>query len=85
MLKGKLFKKNNQIWVVKYDNPNFTTNPIPICELPIYVKDLTESQIFSLTENMEINFEIIDEFTHSHLYTDVGLFDGVTMAKLNFN
>jgi hypothetical protein len=85
MLKGKLFKKNNQIWTVKYDNPNFTTVPIPICELPIYTKDLTESQIISLIEDMEVNFEIMDEFTHSHLYDDVGLFDGIIVAKLNFN
>jgi hypothetical protein len=84
-MKGKLYKREgDRVWVIRYNNPNFTTEPIPVCELPIYHKDLTESQKWCMYQGMEIEFKIIDEFTNPELYTDVGLFEGITMAKLIF-
>jgi len=84
-MKGKLFKrKDDKVWMVRFPKPTFNESPIPESELPTYHKNLTDSQKWHMDEGNEVEFEIIDEFTHPHLYTDVGLFEGVTMAMLKF-
>lgn len=85
-MKGKLFKRSgDKVWMVKYNDPSVTEHPIPIRELPIYHKNLTISQKWSLEVGMVVEFEIIDEFTHPELYEGVPLFEGITLAKLIFN
>ena len=84
-MKGKLFKrKEDKVWMIRYPKPGFTEDPIPYSELPIYHKNLTESQKWHMSEGSEVEFEIMDEFTHPDLYTDVPLFEGVTLAMLKF-
>jgi len=84
-MKGKLFKRSeDKVWMVRYNNPLVVEHPIPTCELPIYYENLNESDRWSLHENMVVEFEIIDEFTHPELYVGVGLFEGVRLAKLIF-
>lgn len=82
VLKGKLFKeKDSGVWMIRYVDSNVN---LMVRELPVYRENLTESQKWSMDVGMEIEFEIIDEFTHPKLYENVGLFDGITMAKLIF-
>lgn len=82
---GELFKrKSDGVWMIRYQNPNFISQINEFVELPVYHKNLTESDKWSMYQGMKVNFDIIDEFTHPHLYRDVGLFEGNEMVLLKF-
>lgn len=71
-----LLSHNGKEWVVKYCN-------IGKKELPLYHKDVELVElIFDEDETRNITFEIIDEFSHPHLFEDIGWGDGYYCAKL---
>jgi regulator of RNase E activity RraB len=75
---GKLHKKENT-WVVQY-KMDFDFYATDGGEIPVYPGDAI--YCFEIDNNKEVEFEIIDEFSHSHLYEGVGWGDGITYAKL---
>jgi hypothetical protein len=88
-MKGILKKVNNQ-WLVYY-NENTTSVVTRLIELPLYPNDVTmlgefESFEFGdgskIFDELPVQFEVIDEFTHPELYT--GLEWGIgKFAKLS--
>ena len=46
--------------------------------IPVYPKDINNE----LVPGSTVKFELIDEFTHPELYTDIAFMDGVVYAKL---
>lgn len=52
--------------------------PIKQRMIPVYPKDINNK----LVQDSPVKFELIDEFTHPELYTDVAFMDGVVYAKL---
>jgi hypothetical protein len=72
-MKGILFN-NGKEWVIKYD-----THKV----IPLYYKDDEKVDIqFEPTHTQEVDFEIVDEFTHQHLFYNVGWGEGSPCAKL---
>ena len=71
-----LLSHNGKEWVVKYCH-------ISEKELPLYHKDVESiDEVFNPTFTKSVEFEIIDEFSHPHLFEDVSWGDGVYCAKL---
>jgi len=83
-MKGKLFKDKDKVWSVfyikEYPSGNLTKT------LPLYIGDFDKKKskepTMVLEEGKEINFEIVTEFTHPHLYENVGWGDGIDYAKI---
>jgi hypothetical protein len=77
-MQGKLIKKENT-WVVSYkkDKDLVATDG---GEIPVYPGDAI--YCFEIDINKEVEFDLIDEFSHPHLYEGIGWGDGVTYAKL---
>ena len=73
-MKGTLKKVNNQ-WLVYYQE-SIMSNVLRNIELPLYPKDCDSLNEFEnksvdgleVFDNLAIQFEIIDEFTHPKLY-----------------
>lgn len=72
-MKGKLLKKETG-WIVSYTDV-FNLQK----ELPLYHKDIVSD---STQDSTEIDFEIVDEFTHPELFYGVDFWSGVECAKL---
>lgn len=66
---GFLNKIENE-WYITYSDKS----------LPLYPEDALYCLDFD--NGMLFDFEIIDEFSHPEKYKDVGLYDGITYAKL---
>ncbi len=80
-MKGTLHK-TEQGWVVEYAKHS---------ELPLHPDDVKQiEEDAKVFDNIEariaacssVEFEIIDEFTHPELFTNVGWGDSITYAKL---
>lgn len=81
---GKLRKKNQE-WEVVYEVMDGKQS------LPLHPHDVKQiekdSQIFDniearIANNPRVQFEIVDEFTHPHLFEGIGWGDGMPCAKL---
>lgn len=71
-----LLSHNGKEWVVKYCH-------ISEKELPLYHKDAEDiEKVFTAKFTKNVEFEIIDEFSHPELFEDIGWGDGVYCAKL---
>ena len=90
MLEGNLIKHNG-VWSVKYFHrkPNteveWAERIVPL--YPENEEEFREMEIMfdhfeSRTTNQAVTFELVDEFTHPHLFDSVGWGDGTTCAKL---
>ena len=89
-MKGKLIYDQGEWWVqhmatspdgVEYFQADTMLHPDDVkfledCNL---VFDNLEARV---TVNPDVEFEIVDEFTHPELYTNVGWGDGIKYAKL---
>ncbi|CAB4154645.1 hypothetical protein UFOVP1307_106 [uncultured Caudovirales phage] len=69
------FRLNN--WFVSCSNKAGNL-PIKQRMIPVYPKDINNE----LVPDSTVKFELIDEFTHPELYTDIAFMDGVVYAKL---
>jgi hypothetical protein len=82
-MKG-ILSKSNRGWVVKE-----TIGEGPEARLiktfPLHQSDIDKLEPSVLGEYGEVEFEIIDEFTHPQYYESVGWGDGVKYAKLKQN
>jgi hypothetical protein len=67
-MKGSIELRNNKFCVIPFDEPNECYT--------IY----NQTQDYMIGD--EVEFEIIDEFTHPQYYLNVGWGDGIKMAKL---
>lgn len=75
-MKGTLVYRYGGYFIIQI----IKTENLPLKQklVPVYPKDNPlESQI-----NKTIEFELIDEFTHPELYTDISFMDGIKYAKL---
>ena len=72
-MKGELLKKNTG-WVVRYTDV-FNLQK----ELPLYHNDIVSD---STQDNTEIDFEIVDEFSHPELFHGIDFWGGLECAKL---
>lgn len=52
---------------------------------PIYDKDLIELQDHAILPGDTVDFEIVSEFTHPHLFSHRGWGEGIECAKIDFN
>jgi hypothetical protein len=77
-MKGILHKESYG-WVVRY-KPEYKY-PRPWLEMKIYPNDLL--YLLDSDDNTEVEFNIVDEFTHPELFTNVGWGDGRACAKLS--
>jgi hypothetical protein len=78
--KGTL-KKSNEEWVVYHDivDPySQITNPLPIHDSFFEFLD----KCFTSSFSQEVNFEVMNEFSHPELYHGVPLWAGKLYAKL---
>jgi len=75
---GNLHKLGD-IWVIKY-HVRLGENVMQSKTLPLYPEDVL--YCLDSDDGLSFDFEIIDEFTHPEKYKDVGLYDGITYAKL---
>ncbi len=67
---------NGKEWIVKYCN-------IGDKELPLYYKDAEDvDKIVTTKFKKTVEFDIIDEFSHPHLFEDVSWGEGSYCAKL---
>ena len=88
-MRGHLYKKvMPNTWYVAYTADDFGFHKT---ELPLHPNDVKFLEdcnlVFDNTEarvavNSDVEFEIVDEFTHPELYTIVGWGDGIKYAKL---
>ena len=69
------FRLNN--WFVSCSNKAGNL-PIKQRMIPVYPKDINNE----LVPDSTVKYELIDEFTHPELYTDIAFMDGVVYAKL---
>lgn len=90
MLLGKLIKHNN-VWSVVYNarKPNTevewyeTITPLhPDDQKEFREMEIVFDNLESRATNQPVTFELIDEFTHPHLFESVGWGDGSTCAKI---
>lgn len=73
-MKGEL-KYNGEQWVV--------FNVIEDVEYPLYYKDSEFiDSAFQTTFKKDVDFELVDEFTHSELFRGVAWGEGTKCAKL---
>lgn len=88
-MKGFL-KKENDKWIVK----QYADKGPAYREFPLHPRDVYEiesdARIFDNIEARvaaypDVEFEIVDEFTHPELYLNVGWGDGIKFAKLISN
>ena len=73
------------VGLLKYNGDNWVVNYFDIIEkeLPLYYKEEKEiNKVFNVTFTKEVEFEIVDEFSHPHLFYDIGWGDGIGCAKL---
>jgi hypothetical protein len=77
-MKGKVFKKNDGL-SIRYDD---ITNIVPLefqtKEIPLYFDEYYPQSLI----DTEVEFVIVDEFTHPHLFKGVEWGDGIKYAKL---
>jgi hypothetical protein len=74
-----ILSNNGKEWVVSYSD--FMERVIPL-----YHKDVEKIDImFQPTHTQEVDFEIVDEFSHEHLFYNVGWGEGPPCAKLITN
>jgi hypothetical protein len=60
-------------WVVEYE-----TGAVPLrISLPLHVDDIAQVE-----SGQQVQFIIVDEFTHPELFYNVGWGDGTTCAKI---
>jgi hypothetical protein len=80
IMKG-ILEKTRRGWVVKQIiSEGFEARLIKT--FPLYKSDADQLEINVFGEHGEVEFEIIDEFTHPEYYHGVGWGDGIKMAKL---
>jgi hypothetical protein len=77
-MKG-LLKHNGKEWVVTYTD--FIDKVIPLYRTDVEKIDI----MFQPTFTQEVDFEIVDEFSHEYLFYNVGWGEGPPCAKLTTN
>ncbi len=86
-MKGTLHKLSKG-WTVWYNEDHIGGNVSFVDDLPLYPDDVRQIEecLFDnpgvVYHSQEVEFEIVDEFTHPELYTNVGWGDGIKYAKL---
>jgi hypothetical protein len=84
-MKGKLSKKDNNWYVMQVQEGDWETHyllypdDVKQIEADAKVFDNIEARIAAYPD---VEFEVIDEFTHPHLYENVGWGDGIIYARL---
>ena len=74
-----ILSNNGKEWVVSYSD-------FRVRVVPLYHKDVEKIGImFQPTHTQEVDFEIVDEFSHEHLFYNVGWGEGPPCAKLITN
>lgn len=69
-MKGKIIK-NGEEFLVEYLNTYGIVRTVPV-----YKPNA------NLVEGLQVDFEIVDEFSHPKLFADVGLFEGMPSARI---
>ena len=74
-----ILSNNGKEWVVSYSD-------FRVRVVPLYHKDVEKIDImFQPTHTQEVDFEIVDEFSHEHLFYNVSWGEGQPCAKLITN
>ena len=78
-MNGTINKLNNE-WVVQYPKYPTSDKIYDTLTLPLHPDDA----VYCLTSDLgkQVEFDIIDEFTHPELFKNVGWGDGTNCAKL---
>lgn len=82
MLTGTLHK-NEKEWIVKFPKHPSSSKVFEWKNAPLIPSD--QDRIICSPESMEgreVEFELVDEFTHPQYYQNVGWGDGIKMAKI---
>jgi hypothetical protein len=81
-MKGTLHKLSKG-WTVWYNEDHIGGNVSFVDDLPLHPDDIKMVESVDTSKlTREVEFEIVDEFTHPELYTNVGWGDGIKYAKL---
>lgn len=84
-MKGILTKNDNG-WLVKYPKYPTSNKIFDTVSLPLHPYDVNICNAYGDYSvdwiGKEVEFEIVDEFTHPKLYEGVGWGDGIKYAKL---
>jgi len=86
-MKGTLHKLSKG-WTVWYNEDHIGGNVSFVDDLPLHPDDVRQIEecLFDspgvVYHSQEVEFEMVDEFTHPELYTNVGWGDGIKYAKL---
>lgn len=78
-MKGTLKKVDDQ-WIVEYPKYPTSGKVYETASLPLYYDDAI--YCFPSDIGDEVNFEIVDEFTHPQLFESISWGDGPPCAKL---
>ena len=78
-MKGILIKSDDG-WFVEYPKHPTSGKIYETKTLPVYYDDAI--YLFPSDIGDEVEFEIVDEFTHSHLFESISWGDGPPCAKL---
>jgi hypothetical protein len=77
-MKGKVFKKLDGLSVRYKDVVSISPLISEEKEMPLYFDDYYPPSIIG----KDVEFIIVDEFTHSHLFKAIGWGDGIKYAKI---
>jgi hypothetical protein len=69
-MKGKIIKKDKE-FLVEYLNTYGIMRTVPVYKPKA-----------DLVEDTQVEFEIVDEFSHPKLFADVALFEGMPSARI---
>jgi len=84
-MEGRLTKLRD-VWNVRYYTPDLEEIDPVYCGtlIPIHPNDI-KSLGNQFKESQKVEFEIVDEFTHQHLFHGIPWGDGIRCAKLKID